>query len=142
MMLEIIAGALIAISARELIRALLGLALVFLGIAGLLASLDAWYLAIGQLFLFIGGIVTFLVLVFNTAKMPISSGHSLPALLVAALVLIVLAQSLQLDGSHAIISASDLAHAFFAQYALLLVPALLLLFAAIIAAQHIMGENT
>jgi NADH:ubiquinone oxidoreductase subunit 6 (subunit J) len=134
-------GALYAIGARHLMRGVLGLAVFFLSLTALFALLGAWYLAIGQLFLFVGGVVTMFVLAFNTAKTDIHPGKGVGATLMALAVLGTM--TLFLPGNVASVKAQTVtgfAAAFFG-YGWIINIAFLLLLAAVIGAQHFLEDR-
>ncbi len=57
----VLAGAWISVSARNLFRAALGLALALLGIAALYLFLEAEFLAVTQLLVYVGAILTLII---------------------------------------------------------------------------------
>ena len=132
-----VCGALYALSARHLMRGVLGLSLFFLGIAGFFGELNAWYLAAGQLFLFLGGVVTLFVLAFNFEKTPEQTGAKVKGLFFAAAVGIVLSlffPVLQKVGLH--ISAAELGRFFFTTYGIVFNIGILVLFSAFIGTRY------
>jgi NADH:ubiquinone oxidoreductase subunit 6 (subunit J) len=134
------AGALYAISARQLMRGILGLALFFISIAGLFAGMGAWYLAAGQLFLFVGGVVTLFVLAFNFTKTPLYAGKSITAAFVCMIVLAIASTFLSAIAPVDVPSIVGFGTVFFTQYGWVLNAALLLLFAALIGAQYLLED--
>jgi len=140
-----IGGALYAISAKRLMRGVLGLALFFVGIATFFADLGAWYLAAGQLFLFVGGVVTLFVLAFNAARTPILKA-GIGGIIFAALVAVVLAMSLSALTAPVALSAAppslaEFGYAFFTGYGWVINIALLLLFSALLSAQYLLEDQ-
>jgi NADH:ubiquinone oxidoreductase subunit 6 (subunit J) len=137
-----VTGALVALVARSFVRAILGLALLFVGLASLYAMLGAWYLAAGQLFLFVGGVVTLLVLVFSMARTRLHRTGSLAGAVLALVVACLLALRLPQAPAPGALSLQTLSTGFFSAYGALLVPAILLLFSAVMTARHLLGEET
>lgn len=136
------ASALYAISAQQLMRGVLGLAIFFLALAGIFGILGAWYLAVGQLFLFVGGVVTLFVLAFNFTRTPLSNGKGVVAAFICMVALAAL--TLYLPPSWSPATAPTLEQfgtMFFTQYGWVLNIALLLLFAAVMGAQYFMEDT-
>ena len=135
-------GGLYAISAQQLMRGVLGLAVFFAALAGIFGQLGAWYLAVGQLFLFVGGVVTLFVLAFNFTTVTISREKAfIPALLFVVVLAVI---SLFLPSSSPVppeFSLAVFAKEFFASYGWFINLALLLLFSAIISAQYILEDS-
>ena len=134
-------GALYAINAQQLMRGVLGLAVFFIALAGMLAQLGAWYLAVGQLFLFVGGVVTLFVLAFNFVRTPAQHRGRFWPWMVSMLALASL--SLFLPFSFAAPQGIPLpvfAAELFLQYGWVLNLALLLLFSAIITSQYLLED--
>jgi len=138
-----IIGALYALSARQLMRGVLGLALFFTGLALLFAQFGAYYLAVGQLFLFVGGVVTLFVLAFNATRTPVQHSTSLIGVGAALAVLAVLGLFLPEFNERTIpvLGIQEFGMIFFTQYGWILNITLLLLLSAIIGAQYIMEEQ-
>lgn len=136
-----IVGALAALHARELMRGILMLAVFFLGLAVLFARIGAPMLAAGQLFLFVGGVVTLFVLAFNTERNPRQSRGT--AMGVAGFILVagVLAYLLPLQAAGAQVSLDDLAAIFFQQYGWVLNVMLLVLLSAVVGAQYVLEAD-
>jgi NADH:ubiquinone oxidoreductase subunit 6 (subunit J) len=135
-----IIGAVYALAARQLMRGVLGLALFFIGIAGLFAHLGAWYLAIGQLILFLGGVVTLFVLAFNFTKTPEQERHMLSGSFIFVAFLTVLVVGLPLKNFYSSSDFTYFSQQLFLQHGWVLNIGLLLLFSAIIGAQYLMEE--
>jgi NADH:ubiquinone oxidoreductase subunit 6 (subunit J) len=135
-------GALYAINARQLMRGVLGLAVFFIALAMLFAQLGAWYLAVGQLFLFVGGVVTLFVLAFNFVRTPIQHSGSFWPWMVSMLALLSLALFLPFSfATPQGISLTTFAAEMFLQYGWILNLALLLLFSAIITSQYLLEDT-
>ncbi len=137
----IVLGAIAALEARELMRAVLGLAVFFLGVSVLFGLLGAWFFAVGQIFLFVGGVVTLFVLAFSSTDAARQSSLSLSPLLASLAVgglLLWLSSGL---GSAPPIPLQVFSTVFFTKYGLALNTALLLLFSAVMTAQYVMSED-
>lgn len=136
--LMLLLGAVVALSARQLMRGILGLAVSFIGLAGLFWHLGAYYLAVGQIFLFVGGVVTLFVLAFNFCEPPLQPRAGWPGLLLALLVLASLGAFVPAwTGFPPAVELAELAQMFFG-YGWALLAAFLLLFAGVIAAQYLL----
>jgi NADH:ubiquinone oxidoreductase subunit 6 (subunit J) len=85
----VLAGALAAVLARDLVRAVLGLGVTLAGMAGLYGLLEAPYLAAIQLLVYVGGVMTVLVFGVLLTRRPeedrvvVARGRVLPALVAA-----------------------------------------------------------
>ncbi|MDD9953345.1 MAG: NADH-quinone oxidoreductase subunit J [Candidatus Woesearchaeota archaeon] len=138
-----IVGALTSISAKEIMRGMLGLTVFFIGIAGFFGKLGAWYLAAGQLFLFVGGVVTLLVLAFSFTKTPASIIERFGSFAIAGIVTVALLFVLPLASVvYQPLELTDFAPFFFAQYGWVVNMALFLLLSAVIGAQYLLEDYT
>lgn len=139
-----IIGAIFAICARNLMRGILGLCVVFLGIAILCWEMGAYYIAVAQVLVFLGGVVALLVLSFSASPAPIQHGGFVTGSLVALLALVTLllslpkiSQNTQMDPSAFILLVSTL----FGSHAFALHTALLLLLAGVLSSQYLLEES-
>ena len=91
-----IASAVLVVSLRNLFHSVLALALFLLGIAGLYLTLEAEFLALLQVFIFVGAVVVlFLFVVMLTpgigdVTVPQTNRQQIPALVVAGVILFTL----------------------------------------------------
>lgn len=134
-------GAVYAVGARHLMRGVLGLAIAFVGVAGLFGAMGAWYLAAGQVFLFVGGVVTLFVLAFSTVPLPIQKSEALGAAAVAVAALVTLAAMLPRPQAGEAPQLAALAADLFLRYGLVVNAALLLLLAALLGAHYLMEDE-
>jgi len=134
-----VGGAIWALRAKHLMRGVMGLTAFFIGLATLFGTLGAWYLAIGQLFLFVGGVVTLFVLAFNFAHTPLQNPGKMAGLVVTLLLLGALGLIIPpVLASGETSTLAEFASVFFSQYGWVLNAALLLLFSALIGAQYLL----
>ena len=134
-------GGIVALEAKQLMRGVLGLATFFLGIAILFGLQGAWFLAIGQLFLFVGGVVTLLALAFNAVPPPSVPPPMRGGWLLALAVGVLLAYAFRGVGAAPGLPTDELARGFFTTYGWALHAGLLLLFSAVIGAQYLLEDD-
>jgi NADH:ubiquinone oxidoreductase subunit 6 (subunit J) len=136
-----IIGALYALFAKHLMRGVLGLAVFFAALAGLFAQMGAWYVAVGQLFLFVGGVVTLFVLAFNFTKTPLQSEGGMLGVALMLVMLAAFGLFLPEIGPAQSVPFGEFALVFFTQYGWIVNIALLLAFASLLGAQYLMEDT-
>jgi NADH-quinone oxidoreductase subunit J len=135
-----IGGALYAINAKQLMRGVLGLAVFFIGVAAFFGDMGAWYLAAGQLLLFVGGVVTLFVLAFNFTKPPTLANKRIGGIVVALAAAATMALFIPDVQPGASPSFGVFATQFFVQYGLIINVVLLMLLGAIMGAQYLLED--
>jgi NADH:ubiquinone oxidoreductase subunit 6 (subunit J) len=136
-----ISGALYALFAKHLMRGVLGLAVFFAALAGLFAQMGAWYVAVGQLFLFVGGVITLFVLAFNFTKTPLQVEKGILGIVLMLAVLMMLSLFLPESAEPGSVAFNEFGLAFFTHYGWIVNVVLLLAFSALLGAQYLMEET-
>ena len=135
-------GGIGAVGARQLMRAVAFLTLLFIGLAGLFGALGAPYLAAAQLFLFVGGVVTLLALAFGSTATPVARGTAIVTAAVALLGALVGAAVLpSIPDAGTTVAIADLARALFVLYGPALEVVLLIILSAVIGVGYILADD-
>lgn len=110
--------------------------------------MGAYYIAVAQILVFLGGVVALLVLSFSAAPAPMQRGSFVAGSLVAVLALVTLILSLPSvsrtvsSESAPLLSIVPLVSALFGPHAFALHAALLLLLAGVISSQYLLEESS
>jgi NADH-quinone oxidoreductase subunit J len=135
-----------AVQAKQIMHGIISLAIFLLSVAVLFYMMNAPYLAIGQILIFVGGFISLLVLTFNFTHNPhredFSKSNLFKLIIIGIFVsLVLLLAPLGFSSQLSSFSLAELANVVFVKYGFLVNVAFLVILAAVISAMYMLQKE-